>query len=106
VNLRQLKPMNSMILVEPIKMDTDREEKTKSGIILTKQTDVREDLSVARAKVIAVADGIKEYKKGDVVVYNFFSGNTVTIPGKDPLGEDDKEQHLVWSNDILAKEIK
>ena len=101
----KLKPVNEMLLVEPIKMDSTREEKTGSGIILTKTKDVREDLSVARGKVIAIAEGSK-YSVGDIVHYNYFSGNLVIIPGKDPLGKDDKEQQLVWEKDILAKEVE
>jgi len=49
---------------------------------------------------------VKEIEKGDTVYYNFFSGNSIITPGKDAYGKDDLEQHLVWEEDILAKETK
>lgn len=99
-----IQPLGNFLLVEPIEVTTERETTTESGIILTSVKENRVETQVAKAKIIEVGDEAKKVKKGDVVYYSFFAGNSIIIPGVDPQGKDDKEIHLVWENDILAKE--
>jgi len=99
-------PIGKFILTEPIKLDLKREETTKSGVILQNNEEIRQDLMVTKANVVGVGDEITKIKVKDVVLYNYFSGNNIVIPGKDPLGKDDKMLHLVFESDVLAKEVK
>jgi len=95
-----IQPAKDFILTEPIKIE--REEKTQSGIIVAPKSE-REDLIVAKATIVESAS--EKYKKGQVVYYNYFSGNTILIPSKDAFGKDDKEYHIVFEGDILAWEV-
>jgi co-chaperonin GroES (HSP10) len=97
-----IKPTKGFLLTEPIKLK-EREDTTKSGIILPKPKKEREDLIVCKATILEVGEGTA-YKKGEVIYYNYFSGNTILLPSKDALGKDDRELHLVWSEDVLAWE--
>jgi len=97
-------PLGKFILAEPIKMQTEREDTTSSGIILQTKKEVRADLAVAKATVLEIGDEVKKIKKNDIVLYNYFSGNNILLLGRDPMGKDDKELHLIFEDDILAKE--
>jgi len=101
-----IQPLRNFLLVSPIEITTEREQKTASGIYVANPKANRVDTQVAKAKVDAVGKDVKEIEKGDTVYYNFFSGNSIITPGKDAYGKDDLEQHLVWEEDILAKETK
>ena len=93
-------PNEGFILAEPEKPE-ERENKTVSGLLVTKPKGDRWDLIVTKAKVLEVGEGVK-FKKGDIVYYNYFSGNTVLITSKDALGEGDKELHFVYHEDVLG----
>jgi len=95
-----IKPTTGFLLTEPQKPE-EREEQTKGGIIITRPKGDRWDLQVCKAKVLEVGKGV-EFQKGQTIYYNYFSGNTVLIPSKDALGENDKELHIVWDKDVLA----
>jgi len=97
-----IKPSEGFLLVDRIVPKSERNEATESGIILTTKQN-RDDLAVQRGKVLAVGSGVN-YEVGEIVLYNYFAGNTIVVEGKDPLGKDDKEQHLVYKEDILARE--
>ncbi len=96
-----IKPTEGFILTEPIKAE-ERDKKTSVGIIVSKPRDDRPDLMVAKAKVLESSS--KMYKKGQIVYYNYFSGNTILIPSKDALGADDRELHFIWEEDVLGVE--
>lgn len=70
------------------------EEKTKSGIILTSQSQEKPQ----QAEVIAVGPGTDEVtmnvKVGDKVVYSKYAGSEVKL--------DDEEYIIVKQSDILA----
>lgn len=74
------------------------EEKTKSGIILTSQSQEKPQ----QAEVVAVGPGgmvdgkevTMSVKKGDVVIYSKYAGNEVKF--------DDEEYIIVKQSDILA----
>jgi len=98
-----IQPAEGFILAEPIKNEAERDQTTKSGIVLPTQKEDRPDLRVTKAKVLE--SGSKLYKRGDQIYYNYFSGNSIIKISKDALGEDDKEFHFVWEADILGREI-
>jgi len=98
-----IKPSDNFLLVDRIVPKSEREEKTSAGIVIARPKENRDDLAVQRGKVLAVGKGV-DYKTGQIVLYNYFAGNTIVVEGNDPLGKDDKEQHLVWKDDILAVE--
>ena len=74
------------------------EEKTKSGIILTSQTQEKPQ----QAEVVAVGPGglvdgkevTMHVKVGDVVIFSKYAGNEVKL--------DDEEYMIVKQSDILA----
>lgn len=74
------------------------EEKTKSGIILTSQSQEKPQ----QAEVIAVGPGgnvdgkevVMSVKPGDMVIYSKYAGNEVKL--------DDEEYIIVKQSDILA----
>ena len=74
------------------------EEKTKSGIILTSQTQEKPQ----QAEVVAVGPGglvdgkevTMHVKVGDVVIFSKYAGNEVKL--------DDEEYIIVKQSDILA----
>jgi len=98
-----IKPLGKYLLVKVCE-DAKREEMTASGIVLTRPKDDRIDLVVSKAKVIEVSDKV-EFRKGDIIYFNYFAGNVVVEKGKDPMGKDDVEMILVHAEDILAIEI-
>ena len=97
-----MKVSKGFLLAEPIKPE-ERENKTESGILLTHPKGDRWDLVVTKAKVLEVGVDV-DFKKGDIVYYNYFSGNTLLIPSKDATGKNDKELHFVWKEDVLGVE--
>ena len=98
-----IQPSDGFLLVDRIVPKSDREETTTTGILISRPKENRDDLAVQRGKIVAVGKSV-DFKVGDIVYYNYFAGNTIVIEGKDPLGKDDKEQHLVYKDDILARE--
>ena len=67
------------------------EEKTKSGIILTSQTQEKPQ----QAEVVAVGKEVTMHVKvGDVVIFSKYAGNEVKL--------DDEEYIIVKQSDILA----
>jgi len=68
----KIQPLNNNVLIEITK-----QEKTKSGIYL----DVRSDLILEEAKVIAVPKG-SQVKKGDTIFFKAFAMDTVETDGK------------------------
>lgn len=102
-----MQPLFRFVLVEPIIQTVERDNVTSSGIILTSgKAEERPDLMTAKAKVLAVGPAVSVVKENDIVIYNYFSGNSVKHYGKDPQGKDDVELHLVFEEDILAKDIE
>jgi chaperonin GroES len=89
-----LKPLHDYVVLEKLK----EEEKTQSGIILTKEPKDQP----SRGVVVAVGPGKTEdgklipvdLKEGQKVVYKKYSGTEIT--------EDKKDYLLIKAEDILA----
>ncbi|MCR4952166.1 MAG: co-chaperone GroES [Solobacterium sp.] len=89
-----LKPLHDYVVLEKLK----EEEKTQSGIILTKEPKDQP----SRGVVVAVGPGKTEdgklipvdLKEGQRVVYKKYSGTEIT--------EDKKDYLLIKAEDILA----
>ena len=85
-----IKPIGERVLLKPIK----KEEKTKSGILLSSKSSNTDTQN--QAEVIALGKGEKldGIKVGDKVVFNKFSGNEI---------EDGNIKYLIVNaEDILA----
>lgn len=82
-----IKPLNNYVLVEA----DDPENKTESGIILADNKEIDKPMS---GKVVEVAEGVKEIKKGDNVIFHMYGPEEVMI--------DNKEYLLVSIEDITA----
>ena len=85
-----IKPIGERVLLKPIK----KEEKTKSGILLSSKlsnTDTKNE-----AEVVALGKGEKldGIKVGDKVIFNKFSGNEIE--------DGDIKYLIVNADDILA----
>lgn len=92
----KIKPLSDHILIEPL----EREEKTKSGILLP---ETAEKERPEQGKVIAVGPGRKtssgkiiplEIKRGDKVLFSKYGPNEIKV--------DDKEYLIAKEEDILA----
>ncbi|MBI4296675.1 MAG: co-chaperone GroES [Chloroflexi bacterium] len=92
----KLEPLGDRIVVKP----TEKEEKTKSGIILpdTAKEKPQEGEVVAVGKGRVTDDGKRvapDVKVGDVVIYAKYGGTEVKIDGEDLI--------ILRESDILAK---
>ena len=93
--VRKFQPLSDRVMVKPI----EREEKTKSGIVLPDTAKERpQEGEVVAAGPGRIGDDGKripmEVKKGDRVVYSKFAGTEYT--------EDDVEYLILRDSDILA----
>ena len=93
---QQLQPLGDRVLVKP----SDREEQTKSGLVLpdTAQERPQEGSVVAVGPGRMTDDGKRvplELKAGDKVVYSKFAGTEYSDDGEDYL--------ILAERDILAK---
>lgn len=95
----KLEPLGDRLVVKPI----EREEKTKSGIVLPDTVKERPQ----EGEVIAVGPGRMtddgkriemDVKKGDVVVYAKYGGTEIKI--------DEEDLMILRESDILAKKVK
>ncbi len=93
-NKMKLVPLTDRVVLK----QSTPEEKTKSGIILTSQTQEKPQ----QAEVVAVGPGglvdgkevTMHVKVGDVVIFSKYAGNEVKL--------DDEEYIIVKQSDILA----
>ncbi|WP_338986371.1 co-chaperone GroES [Fusobacterium polymorphum] len=85
-----IKPIGERVLLKPIK----KEEKTKSGILLSSKSSNTDTQN--QAEVIALGKGEKldGIKVGDKVIFNKFSGNEIE--------DRDIKYLIVNAGDILA----
>ena len=85
-----IKPIGERVLLKPIK----KEEKTKSGILLSSKSTNTDTQN--QAEVIALGKGEKldGIKVGDKVIFNKFSGNEIE--------DGDIKYLIVNADDILA----
>jgi len=90
--MKELQPINQQVLLE---LESAREEKTASGIIIPDTA--KEKPQYAR---VAALSGIEkpEISVGDLVFYKNFSGNEIEFEGKDYL--------MIPYADILGKVVE
>ena len=85
-----IRPIGERVLIKPIK----KEEKTKSGILLSSKTAPAEKPNQAEVIALGKGEKLEGIKIGDKVIFNRFSGNEI---------EDGEEKYLVVNaEDILA----
>ena len=95
----KLQPLADRLVVKPI----EREEQTKSGIILPDTVKEKPQ----EGKVVAVGPGrlsedgtriAMDVKVGDVIIYTKYGGTEIKV--------DDEELMILRESDILAKKLK
>ena len=85
-----IKPIGERVLLKPIK----KEEKTKSGILLSSKSSNTDTKNEAEVVALGKGEKLEGIKVGDKVIFNKFSGNEI---------EDGEEKYLVVNaEDILA----
>jgi len=86
-----IEPIGERLLVKP----KNPEEKTKGGILLTKQEEDKQDQGI----VISVGDGeeMKRFKKGDVVIYLKYGPQEIFI---------DKIKYVIVNYDEILGRIR
>ena len=85
-----IKPIGERVLLKPIK----KEEKTKSGILLSSKSSNIDTQNQAEVIALGKGEKLEGIKVGDKVIFNRFSGNEI---------EDGEEKYLVVNaEDILA----
>ena len=85
-----IKPIGERVLLKPIK----KEEKTKSGILLSSKSSNTDTQNQAEVIALGKGEKLEGIKVGDKVIFNRFSGNEI---------EDGEEKYLVVNaEDILA----
>ena len=85
-----IKPIGERVLLKPIK----KEEKTKSGILLSSKSSNTDTQNQAEVIALGKGEKLEGIKVGDKVVFNKFSGNEI---------EDGNIKYLIVNaDDILA----
>ena len=95
----KLEPLGDRLVVKPM----EREEKTKSGIVLpdTVKERPQEGEVIAAGPGRMTDDGNRiamDVKKGDIVVYAKYGGTEIKI--------DEEDLIILRESDILAKKVK
>ncbi|MCQ2174225.1 MAG: co-chaperone GroES [Bacteroidales bacterium] len=85
-----IKPLSDRVLIEP----KEAEVKTASGIYIPDTAKEKPQQGKVLATGPGKKDEIMEVKAGDVVLYGKYSGNEITVDGKQYL--------IVKQSDILA----
>ncbi|QNE67032.1 co-chaperone GroES [Fusobacterium hwasookii] len=85
-----IKPIGERVLLKPIK----KEEKTKSGILLSSKSSNTDTKNEAEVVALGKGEKLEGIKVGDKVIFNKFSGNEI---------EDGAIKYLIVNaDDILA----
>ena len=85
-----IKPIGERVLLKPIK----KEEKTKSGILLSSKSSNTDTKNEAEVVALGKGEKLEGIKVGDKVIFNKFSGNEI---------EDGDIKYLIFNaDDILA----
>ena len=85
-----IKPIGERVLLKPIK----KEEKTKSGILLSSKSTNTDTQNQAEVIALGKGETLEGIKVGDKVVFNKFSGNEIE--------DGDIKYLIVNADDILA----
>ena len=85
-----IKPIGERVLLKPIK----KEEKTKSGILLSSKLSNTDTKNEAEVVALGKGEKLEGIKVGDKVIFNKFSGNEIE--------DGDIKYLIVNADDILA----
>ena len=85
-----IKPIGERVLLKPIK----KEEKTKSGILLSSKSSNTDTKNEAEIVALGKGEKLEGIKVGDKVIFNKFSGNEIE--------DGDIKYLIVNADDILA----
>ena len=85
-----IKPIGERVLLKPIK----KEEKTKSGILLSSKSSHTDPKNEAEVVALGKGEKLEGIKVGDKVIFNKFSGNEIE--------DGDVKYLIVNADDILA----
>ena len=85
-----IKPIWERVLLKPIK----KEEKTKSGILLSSKSSNTDTKNEAEVVALGKGEKLEGIKVGDKVIFNKFSGNEIE--------DGDIKYLIVNADDILA----
>ncbi len=85
-----IKPIGERVLLKPIK----KEEKTKSGILLSSKSSNTDTKNEAEVVALGKGEKLEGIKVGDKVIFNKFSGNEIE--------DGDIKYLIVNDDDILA----
>ena len=85
-----IKPIGERVLIKPIK----KEEKTKSGILLSSKSSNTDTKNEAEVVALGKGEKLEGIKVGDKVIFNKFSGNEIE--------DGDIKYLIVNADDILA----
>ena len=85
-----IKPIGERVLLKPIK----KEEKTKSGILLSSKSSNTDTKNQAEVIALGKGEKLEGIKVGDKVIFNKFSGNEIA--------DGDIKYLIVNADDILA----
>ena len=85
-----IKPIGERVLLKPIK----KEEKTKSGILLSSKSSNTYTNNEAEVVALGKGEKLEGIKVGDKVIFNKFSGNEIE--------DGDIKYLIVNADDILA----
>ena len=85
-----IRPIGERVLLKPIK----KEEKTKSGILLSSKSSNTDTKNQAEVIALGKGEKLEGIKVGDKVIFNKFSGNEIE--------DGDIKYLIVNADDILA----
>ena len=85
-----IKPIGERVLLKPIK----KEEKTKSGILLSSKSSNTDTKNEAEVVALGKGEKLEGIKVGDKVIFNKFSGTEIE--------DGDIKYLIVNADDILA----
>lgn len=85
-----IKPIGERVLLKPIK----KEEKTKSGILLSSKSSNTDTKNEAEVVALGKGEKLEGIKVGDKVIFNKFSGNEIE--------DGDIKYLIINADDILA----
>ena len=85
-----INPIGERVLLKPIK----KEEKTKSGILLSSKSSNTDTKNEAEVVALGKGEKLEGIKVGDKVIFNKFSGNEIE--------DGDIKYLIVNADDILA----
>ena len=88
-----IKPIGERVLLKPIK----KEEKTKSGILLSSKSSNTDTQNQAEVIALGKGEKLEGIKVGDKVVFNKFSGNEI---------EDGDIKYLIVNADDISAVIE